>query len=128
MTSASVGAATGAIVIAHTGPFAPIAQWALAAGALDVSLEAPPGLADKLARSLEPALKATDSDWSNAAFWILLAMTGVQLLRGQIMAPAVTLAWYAANALLMGRRSPAPRPNAVERAAATKKNDWEESP
>jgi hypothetical protein len=98
---------TGSVLVHHEGGLRELLMHAAACGLgelVDLELHSPP-----VARRLRREVKAIDHrvrelthgefDLSTVAFVALLAMAGVQLLRGQQASAAVSLAWYASELL-----------------------------
>ena len=73
----------------------------------EVIAGAPPVLEDLQHRSagvrreVGSFLGSTGLDLNASVFLVLLGLSVIQVMRGQILAPAVTLAWYAGTALLI---------------------------
>jgi len=132
---------TGGLLVQHRGALEPILERARSQGLFDVSPEAPEGppVGEQLRRQfreLSTGLQQATSgqtDLASVIFLVLLVGAVVQLLRGNFLAPAATLLWYAASVLMLsqslgdaqgardtGEKAPAPAPdqNAQARKAA----------
>lgn len=100
-------ALTASVLIEHAGPLPPLAAFGSGKGLFVLETAAPP------VRAVGPALRtaALDLDrevrrtaggaldlWTLLAL-ALLALAGVQMRRGQVLPPALSLAWQALTAL-----------------------------
>jgi hypothetical protein len=96
--------ATGSLIIEH--PDCDIDELERTLGALDCRLESPP--AQTVRPGLSPLLSGLDqadrtlrestsdaTDLRTLMFLLLVGLAVAQLLRGQVMAPATSLLWYA---------------------------------
>jgi hypothetical protein len=99
-------AATGSLLIRHSAPIADVAAFALAGGLFtlprtEVTL---PPLADEVVarvRQADQALSAASAGEFNLGsllFTLLLGLAVWQLLQGRVLAPALSLLWWAAAA------------------------------
>jgi hypothetical protein len=113
---------TSSVLVHHEGDLRELLARAAACGLgelVELELHSPP-----VARRLRHEVRALDHrirdfthgelDLSTLAFLALLAMAGVQLLRGQQPVVAVSLAWYASELLRRWEEpQPEPGPQAV---------------
>jgi hypothetical protein len=98
-----VNPATASVLIEHEGPFEVVAGHAEQAQLFRLAQLTPaivPGRvhAQHNLRRLDDELTRASGgevDLATLIFAALLVMAGVQLLRGQVLAPAATLVWYA---------------------------------
>jgi hypothetical protein len=101
---------TGGLLIMHDGSLEPILAHASARSLfyVDPTEPAGPPPAERLRRQLgelsRDLRQASDgaADLASLVFLVLLVAAIVQLLRGRMLAPAVTLLWYAAGTVLVG--------------------------
>lgn len=106
-----VNPSTASLLIRHSLDMDRLADHARAENLFEVTSDPP--LAELISgqvftfdRQLQ-ALSFGSMDLRTLGFLVLLSLAFVQILRGQFFAPAVTLLWYAVQALVMeGRREP----------------------
>lgn len=102
---------TGSVLVTHAGELDAIVGRAREKGLFDVASLTPyeRGLSDTLAEEFGNVRRElrglTDGglDLEELALLLLLAFAAVQLWRGHILAPAVTLLWYATSLVLLSR-------------------------
>jgi hypothetical protein len=95
---------TGSILVWHATPFDDVSGRAQQSRlfAVDRSLTAAPPAASS--SELGPSIRSPFGPLANprlAAFALLLGLGLIQLLRGQVMPPAISLLWYATTALFL---------------------------
>jgi len=108
VSTAEVNRRTGSVLILHSTSPDEIGAFAAEGGLfkLATAAEAAPSIADEIIDEMRKAnrqvarLSSGEFDLESIVFISLLAGSAVQILRGQILAPAVTLAWYASTLLM----------------------------
>jgi hypothetical protein len=111
VTDVVVNPLTGSVLVTHRGELEAIVRQARKKGLFDVeSLVAHErGLSETLVEEFGSVRRElrdlTDGglDLEELALLLLLAFAAVQLWRGHILAPAVTLLWYATSLVLLSR-------------------------
>jgi hypothetical protein len=106
VSGCSVSPLAASIVVHHAGSLEDLAAVAVQQGlfALDLAPPVAPAAPSPAAalRKMEDAVRAVTAgevDLRTAASTALVALGALQLLRGQILAPAVTLFWYGLEGL-----------------------------
>jgi hypothetical protein len=108
----AVNAATASILVHHTGEADEIAAAAQAAGLFEVAPMPTPSLGAQARSGLRTAdrdlRRITDGrvDMNSALFLGLTGLAMHQALKGNLLAPASTLLWYALEALRWSERKP----------------------
>ena len=99
---------SGGVLVHYQGDFDVIADWAVRKD-LFTLVDQPvrnSGMLDRLDSEMDVidrrinAITAGEANLASLVFLGLLMVAAVQLLRGNIMGPAMTMAWYAVNAAL----------------------------
>ncbi len=110
--SVAVNPLTGSVLVHHDGPAEALVERVRSRGLLRVDSLEPrePALRERLARRLARLDRTIDRatrgelDLAGAALLGLLLLALVQLARGRIAGPALSLLWYASGILRTGAR------------------------
>jgi len=102
-------ALTGGLLVLHEGPLEPILTQARSKRLFEVNANQPaaPPVAERLRRQLGKLSgelrqdTGGESDLASLIFLVLMVGAIIQLLRGNFLAPAVSLLWYALSAVLL---------------------------